>query len=329
MCKGMLSGVCADLALSKTAPVLSVFLAATFFGSGGYATDWGAPENSRQLTEDGKFEFRIAPNQNWNVQFGACRGTLYAKNDNSLKLCWERLLINNVCPIRAFVSNSGEFVVTVGEWGDYEHLPIVIYGVGGRLINVYGELQQLVPLFSSQRVSGRALPHSWNGRVLPRTWSGRDWLSHSLLFFEPKERYFIVRLSNGEVLVFETMSGRLIDDQWKEANRIFPDKMREYGELKESLVRLIVMRALALASSHVPEDKKDGLFVLAQIKDRESISALADAVKDPTSRIVNTPQGSIREYPIRKVAKKALETLGEKVPRDVVLEESVRGNGKR
>ena len=313
--------------MSTNVLVFPVFLTAALFGAGASATTWDSPENQRVLAENGKFVFQITLNSNWSKEPGSCRGSLYAKNGNSLKLLWERSLINNVRPIRAFVSDSGEYVVTAGEWYDLEQLPIVVYGTDGRLINVYGDLRQLVPLFSNQTVTGRdngrRLPYSWNGRTLPYLSGSRDWLSHSLLFFAPEDRYFIVRLSTGEILVFQTSTGELADDQWQEESRILGDRGKEYGQLKENLQKLIIMRALKLASSDVSAQKDDGLFVLGQCKDREAISVLEQSLNDPTFRVVDTPQGKTREYPIRKAAIATLKAMSQTVPEGVVTEERV------
>lgn len=308
-----------DYASTKTGRVFSIFLATAFLGTSAFACDWGTPQKSTELSENGKYEFRITPSKEKSGQPGDCHGALYAKNNNSWKLCWERSLINNVCPIRTLVSNSGKYIVTIGEWSNYEEFPIVIYDAGGRLINAYGKLKQLVPIFSDQNVKGIPLPYSWHGKHLSSTWYGRDWLSHSLFFFEPNDKYLIVRLSTGEVLLFATFDGRLVDDRWKQEERFFHDK--DYDELKESLGSLIVLKALKLASSDLKEEKDDGLFVLGQCTDRDSIDTLEQAMKDSTFRIVNTPQGRIREYPIRKAAIEALKARGEKIPDSVIIEE--------
>jgi hypothetical protein len=245
----------------------------------GHAVEWGGPNRYVALAENGRFEFRVTPSKDWSTKFGACRGALYARDDSGTKLRWERMLINNTCPIRSFPSNACKYVVTVGEWVYYEHLPFVIYAVDGCLINVYGDFRQLVPYYLGHMSPGRV-----SGKGLPSTWWGRDWLHHSLLFFGPSDHYFIVRLSNAEVLVFQTETGRLVDDQWREENRIFPSEIKQYDELRAKLPRLISREAHRLASSGDRDERDDGLFVLGQIGEAVGGASPKSAVpKEPRS----------------------------------------------
>lgn len=94
------------------------------------ADSWTAPENSETLSENGAYVFRIIPASHSNKPHpGTCRGMLYARKGDELSLRWERPLLNNTCPIAACVSNSGRYVITMGEWYQFEKLPIVVYGV--------------------------------------------------------------------------------------------------------------------------------------------------------------------------------------------------------
>ena len=286
------------------------------------ASEWPYPESLRQPAANNEYEFRVAPvtRDKRGKSFGACRGTLYERKDNKLALVWERSLINDFCPNRFCVANSGKYVVTLGEWSHYEDLPIVVYGANGSLVNVYGRLRQLLPRFPSNfmhsgRITDEGIPSE--GRF------GRNWLRHSLFFFASNDNFFVVRLSNGEILVFETHSGEVIDEQWKDANRIFPEKMRNYEDLTCSLPGLVVKEALRLASSELPKEKEDGQFVLSQCRGHETVRVLKEALSQSISRIVSTPNGQIRQYPGRKAAKEALMAMGEKVPEDVITEEKV------
>lgn len=181
---------------------------------------------------------------------------------------------------------------------------------------MYGEFRQIVPDHF-----GDGPARSITAEGLPHVLSGTDWISHSLFFFAPHDEFFVARLSNKGILVFESRLGRLVDDRWKEASQLLPDRIKKYEELREDLGRLIVLKALQLASSDQSTQRDDGLFVLNQCRDRNSIRILEQAVRDPTGRIINTPQGRLREYPVRKAAIKALTSMGEKVPEGVVTEE--------
>jgi hypothetical protein len=283
------------------------------------ADDWIPPHHSDTSSENGSYVFHISPTFGGNrpLRPGTCKGTLDAKDGKEFKLIWDRPLINDVCPILAVVSNSGKYVITIGEWYGFRRLPIVVYGIEGRLINVYGELEQIIPYYIEGPDHGFA-----TGNGLSSSIGGRDWLSNSLLFFDPSEDFFIVRMSNKETMVFETKSGRLTEDTWKKFNSD-SDKIEKYDALKKNLGRLIITKALQLVSSDQSEEQEKGLFVLNQCKDSDSIKVLEDALKDPTSKIIDNPQGKVRKYPIRKAASEALKSIGEIIPENVVTEERV------
>jgi hypothetical protein len=290
-----------------------------YVGMVAFADTWMAPESWETYSDNHAFVFRIIPtNDNHPYAPGNCSGVLYAKNGDELKVRWERPLVNNRCPIKAAVSNSGKYVITFGEWGNYEKLPIVVYGERGRLINVYGDLEQIMSRSYSPLDHGLA-----SGTGLPSSISGRHWLSNSLAFFESNEDFFVVRMSNRETLVFETQSGRLVDEHWKMTNRLFPGAVEKYENLRKNMGRLIILRSLELASSGQSDKRENGLYVLNQCHDRDSRDILKEALRDPTSRVIEQPQGKVREYPIRKAAKEALEMLEEKVPESVIVEERI------
>jgi hypothetical protein len=152
--------------------------------------------------------------------------------------------------------------------------------------------------------------------------SGRHWLSNSLLFFNPDEEFFIVRMSNKEVMVFETDSGRLIEDTWKKSSPD-SDKLKKYKTIENNMASLIIAKALQLAISEQSKERETGLFVLNQCNDADSIKYLKEALKNSTSKIKEKSKVKYREYPIRKAASEALKALGEKMPEDLIFEEAM------
>lgn len=290
------SSVCCSLCVLSLLAILA---------SRACADIWDVPKTKETISENGKYVFRIVPalRDHDRRQRGTSRGILLTKNGEELVLQWGRPLVNDICPIDARVSNSGKYVVTVGEWYDYEKLPFVLYTVKGSLINVYGKLEQLLPDDCDDPK-----------KQLPYSLSGRHWLSHSLLFFEPNDEFFVVRLSTKDILVFDLWLGELVDDKWIDGNFMFPERIKKYADLKENLARLVVIEALRLTSSKRHKERDDGQFVLSQCRDPKSIRILQDAMHNPTSRIVDTPQGKIREYPIRNAAREALMAMGEMFP---------------
>ncbi len=128
---------------------LCVPLLLSLLASRASTDEWSLPERSETFSENRAYVLRVIPTFGSDEPYrrGTCRGILYAKKGEELTLRWERSLVNDKCPIGAFVSNSGKYVITVGEWEHFEKLPIVVYGVNGSLINVYGELRQIIDTY--------------------------------------------------------------------------------------------------------------------------------------------------------------------------------------
>jgi hypothetical protein len=290
--------------------------------SSAFADTWLPPRAGTYSSNNGKYVFRVSPTfgkvPKEQFTYGMCWGELYSSADKTAKRIWYRPLLNDYAPVGVCVSNSGRYVVALGEWGHPDRLPVVFYGAHGQLINVYGAVDQII---SKSVLSD-----------IPHTVSGSDWLCNALLFFGPDDDHFIIRLKTGDVLLFETETGKLVHQRWKDHDARRKEREREgaigstestgnHEEVKDRLKKLILLEALRLASSNGPEDKEAGLLVLHQHKDRESASILQDALNDRRTRLIDKGDREIREYYIRKAAKKALEAMGVKPPDDLVVEE--------
>jgi hypothetical protein len=290
---------------------------------------WSIPVASDYLSRNNKFIFHDNPIffdiSNGELHYGACSGSMYRRVGNKNELLWRRMLLNNVAPIQVVVSDSGKCVITLGEWHKPMFLPVIFYGQHGELINVYGNIKQILP--------ERALRFE-NKKVVPNP--RMSWLKNSIYFFGPNDDHFIIRLNTGEILLFETETGELIDKEWKDVFDFWKkrqeaglfngtESMKKYDAIKDKLNQLVIFEALRLASSEDRDNESIGNYVLNDFKDKETIDILFEAIKDSTSRIVKRPDGEYREYPIRKIAKKRLDVLGEKVVDNVVVEERYGG----
>ena len=271
------------------------------FATSLHADSWPPPSTKTYESQNGKYVFRVTPN--WGEkppQIGTCRGQLYRRENDELEIQWERPLINNIAPIRAYVADSGEYVVTIGEWGNFEEFPVVFYEHHGFLVNVHGRTDQIAP----RLVIGRAIM------------SGGHWLANSLFLFGPDDASFIIRLNTGDLVLFETDDGELINKKWKTKWRSFPHQMKLYDELHAQVGTLILYEALRLKSSDRPRDREKGQFILNQQTDAESAAILRQiAEQDQTVRIIESSgEKKDVEYPIRQAARQALEKLGQQVP---------------
>ena len=249
--------------------------------------DWDPPSSKTYESVNGRYVFRVTPNfGKMPPEIGTCRGQLYRRVDDKLKLQWERPLINNIAPLRAYVADSGKYVVTIGEWGNFEELPVVFYGRHGILINVHGRTDQIAP----RLVIGRAIS------------SGGYWLANSLCLFGPDDASFIIRLNTGALVLFETEDGELINKRWKTKWRSFAHQMKLYDEIHAKVSTLVLHEALRLKSSDHPRAREKGQFVLDQQTDAKSVAII---------RQIAEQEGT--ESHVRQAAKQALEELGEPV----------------
>jgi hypothetical protein len=280
----------------RRGPFLLVYplVAVAALVSPGTGDEWNPPSEASYESENGKYVFQVLPEFGTRPpKLGSCRGSLYARQGGRLKPLWNRPLINNVAPLRAIVSDSGEYVVTISEWASYEQLPIAFYGRLGLLLNVYGRLEQIAPRLN-----------------VPGSGSGRDWLHHALLTFGPHDATFVVRLSTKLVLAFETSNGEQIDENWRKKWQSFSDKMALWDDFHSNVNRLIMIKALMLSCSASPSDRETGEFILKQQSDAGSISLLREiAQHDPTFRIIKGLRGELRIYPIREAASRTLAKI--------------------
>lgn len=237
--------------------------------------DRAPPTVSQVESVNGKYVFRVVPN--WGKvppQPGTCQGELYLCVDGDLKLQWKRPLINNIAPTRAFVANSGKYVVTICELVNETNLevPVVIYDRQGFLVNVWGRLEQLDP--------------SLMGFISNK--KGTDWLEESLFLFGSDDGSFIIRTGVGQLFVFDTERGALIDERWKENRRLFPDDMKYYDQLHADAKGLVLREAIRLKNSDASTGRKLGETILSQYTDAESVAILRQ-ITQPSENKSNEP----------------------------------------
>jgi len=70
-----------------------------------------------------------------------CKGSLYKVGESKTRhVLWSKRLVNEVAPVSALVSDSGDYVVTFDNWHSVGYGPdvVVIYGPGGKLITQRG-----------------------------------------------------------------------------------------------------------------------------------------------------------------------------------------------
>lgn len=255
--------------------------------------EWFAEKKYEVFSEDGKYKFVVIPNAKPESGPGSCKGVLMRVDSNNATEVWSRYLINNVMPLDAFVTNSGEYVVTMDEYHQVGDFPVVIYDRGGR-VNYVHNIESLTLREDLEHIS-RSVSSFW-------------WSEDSISFFDADEAYFIIRLHWGKILAIELHTGRVYKKSQSYANK------------------MVRQNALSYLSSPSWEERKTGALVAGQMKITEAIPKLRELLKDrywSTTSIGNEPE--MIYFDVRKAAKDALEAMGEKAG-DVIIEIKEEGN---
>ena len=222
---------------------------------------------------------------------------------------WSRFLINNVAPVQTFITDSGEFVVTMDEWHHIGKLPLVIYGKDGRLIRVHN--------FESLGIN----QHLWH--QIEVSASSRHWNKDALIFFKPEENILIIRLHWGKILMIDLISGNILDQLTIILNQYDEIKIRAFVNKK------IRMLAFDLLNSKDPYERRKGAIICGTECITESIPRLRKLLLDKENYLLKKGDNgpSFTFYFVRKEAKEALELMGEKVE-NIVIEEPILNSSK-
>ncbi|MBI2088738.1 MAG: hypothetical protein HYT78_08325 [Deltaproteobacteria bacterium] len=149
-----------------------------------YADSWALPVTRDYFSENRDFRFTVIPRE-LRSQLGyfsdkvtgrdpagqlpggalAATGILSRRRaDGSYNPVWQKTLSNDVAPVSAIVSPSGEYVVTFDNWHSmgYGRNVVVIYGPDGMVIREFG-LNDLLSTDETERLP-RTVSSIWWGR---------------------------------------------------------------------------------------------------------------------------------------------------------------------
>lgn len=132
-------------------------------------------------SQNKKFCLEVIPHKDPFNHPGNCRGVLYRVEGEKQKVIWSRYFPNDFSPTLVFISNDGEFIISVGDWGSVHTLPVVVY-----------RENWLAKIHTVQSL-GIDAPGSL---VDPFNWG-----DNAKLFFGPKEQVFIVVLETGRPII--------------------------------------------------------------------------------------------------------------------------------
>jgi hypothetical protein len=132
-----------------------------------FADSWALPEPKKYYSESKRYYIEVVPRKlesqlkyfedkvakkepagsKPGVKDNYCKGIFYKQNEKGeFEKVWESRLSNDVAPVGALVSNSGEYVVTFDNWHSVGHGNdvVVIYGQLGKTIKKMA-LSDIVP----------------------------------------------------------------------------------------------------------------------------------------------------------------------------------------
>lgn len=266
---------------------------------------WIEEDDSEFRSESGKYLFKVMPHEGLTFKPGYCQGVLYALDNEQFREIWQRYLINNEAPVKVFVADSGKYVVTMDEWGRVGKLPVVIYGKNGKLIKVHN-LKSL-GIENDEHIRSSISSYWWN--------------EDAISFFGPDDEYFFIRLHWGKLLIIELRDGYICDDKWYETSKGWYIKEEKWKEIRSYANKKIREIAISMLGSKDPLKRKTGVLVSGQLKIRRAIFRLRELLNDTEfNTVYDTNKPPVKEYYIRKRAKKALEEMDVKVE-DAVIEE--------
>ena len=200
------------------------------------ADSWGPVEQTEFFSENRKHMLKIGPHADWPSKPGHYRATLF----KGKKEVWSRHLINNHAPVRVFVADSGDYVLTMDEWHSVGDLPVVIYGRRGDLIRVH---------------STDSLGLADDIMHIKMTVSSYWWNENSISFFGPKEQKFFIRLHWGKWIVLDLRRG----DLFLKDETFFRDDLRQQHEkqwaellkYRQGALAKHAIRMLGIGDSHL------------------------------------------------------------------------------
>lgn len=269
------------------------------------ADSWGLLGPREFSSASGSFVLKVSPHEGESYSPGFCKAELFKVTPTGRHAVWMRYLINNEGPVRVFVADSGEYVVTMDEWHHVGDLPLVVYGRDGRLVLAH---------------SIESLGLEKDVLHIKRTVSSYWWNEDSISFFGPNDDYFFIRLHWGKMLLVILDDGDLADDEWYRTNKgwfISEGKWKSLHRFGERTVRESVGKMLNSSDS---EDLKTAAKTAGQLKLRESIPQLRELLKDPhsyESKSGDDPWKIV--YYVRKAALDALTSMGV-APQGVITE---------
>lgn len=221
------------------------------------------PKEATTFSDSKQFFLKMTPGSMF--QPGSCRAELCKMDGHIPKLVWSRPLVNDYAPLRMFTSDSGRYVVTIGEWNRRNVLLVVIYGEGGRLVSV---------------LSRCALGLTKEEYIHDPNRDGDGWNTGSVAFFAAEDELFCIRLDGGRLIIIELKTGELLGGELSMASIDRSLYERSIAAVERALCSLCTR----LLASKDLEERASGIAIAREHRIHDAIPLLRNiATENPSA----------------------------------------------
>jgi len=273
------------------------------FGQTALSDSWTSPQVTEHKSEAGGYVLRVTPSPDSSSP-GHCRAEMLRVHGIKPTQVWSRDLINNIAPVRSYVTNSGRYVVTMDEWGHVGKFPVVVYAHDGGLVAVHST--------DSLGLEGEDILH------ITQSVSSYWWNENALVFFEPREEVLCIRLHWGKLLLINLADGEVMSQKWYENRRGWDRDAEKWPELREYAEKRTGELVMRLLASNEPKERETGAIVAGQLQFRGAVQKLRDLLSDDAFYWNGCAPlffvGLGKTYYVREAARNALDQMGIRVP---------------
>ncbi len=223
------------------------------------------PTQADYYSANRAYVLHITPDQKQPARQGWCLAELSRTTGADRTLVWNRYLINNIAPAKVLVADSGKYVVTVGDWGQLDTVPLVIYGA-------QGEVRKLL---TSETPLPGVTTAEYGAAVLG------DGSMRALLYFGPGDTTLFIHLAGIDTYTFWLEDGLLTDREWYSFATNNCDMSREDCEvLKAFAGKRLAELTMEYIQSADARLRETGAIVAGELHLRDAIPQLQQLLQD-------------------------------------------------
>ncbi len=223
------------------------------------------PTQTDYYSANRTYVLHITPDQNQPARQGWCLAELCKTTGADRILVWKRYLINNIAPAKVLVADSGKYVVTVGDWGQLDTVPLVVYGA-------HGEVRKLL-------TSDTPLPGVTTADYCAAVLG--DGSMRALLYFGPGDITLFIHLAGNETYALWLEDGELTggDSYWHAIINLGMSH-EEWAALEAFAGKRLAELAMEYIQSPDARLRETGAIVAGELHLRDAIPQLQQILQD-------------------------------------------------